>query len=174
MEILRKITIKTAGNFTRARLNEVIAAAKLADAEQAPILRVAGESSGAKTGQTDKGTFTKLSGSFIATDLTTGAQYQSGQCILPEFIGAQLGAGLIGGDSVRFAFEIAVQRKDDAITGYQFAIKPLMETKLSAPMLELATLIGIDPAAPKLAAPSAAATPADAAAPAKAPAKGRK
>lgn len=174
MQIVRKITIKTCGNFTVARIKEVMAAANLADGASIPLLKIVGETTSAKTGQTDKGTFTKLGGSFIGTDLTTGELFQSGVCILPDFVGAQLGAALQQGESVRFAFEIGAQRADTAITGYAFVIKPLIETKPANAMLELMELAGIKtPAAPALAAPATPAAPAPAAKPA-APAKGGK
>lgn len=176
MEILRKVTIKSAGNFTIARIKEVMTAASLAEGASVPIIKVAGEATGAKTGQTDKGEYTKLLGSFIATDLTTGALYQSGQCILPEFVGGTLGAALRGagssGGSVRFAFEIGVRRKDTAITGYEYTVTPLMQSQQSDAMKELAALAGIDltkapPALPPAAAPAVESAPA---APAAAPA----
>ena len=151
MQIVRKITIKTCGNFTVARIKEVMAAAKLAEGASIPLLKIVGETTSAKTGQTDKGTFTKLGGSFIGTDLTTGELFQSGVCILPDFVGAQLGAALQQGESVRFAFVIGAQRADTAITGYAFVIKPLIETKPANAMLELMALAGIEqPKAPAL------------------------
>jgi len=156
MEILRKITIKTCGNFSIARIKQVMEAAKLEDGQSTPLLKIAGQSTGAKTGQTDKGQFTKLMGSFIGTDMTTGALYQSGQCILPEFIGGTLGSALMGGESVRFAFQIEARRKDNAITGYEFVIKPLIDTKPTDAMAELMALAGIKtPDAPALSAPDA-------------------
>ncbi len=174
MQIVRKITIKTCGNFTVARIKEVMAAANLADGQSVPLLKIVGETTSAKTGQTDKGTFTKLGGSFIGTDLTTGELFQSGVCILPDFVGAQLGAALQQGESVRFAFEIGAQRADSGTAGYAFVIKPLIETKPANAMLELMALAGIKaPEAPALAAPATPAAPAPAATPA-APAKGGK
>lgn len=171
MEILRKITIKTCGNFTVARIKELISGIK--DGETVPLLKIVGESTGAKTGETDKGRFTRLSGSFVGTDMTTGALYQSGQCILPEFIGAQLGAALAQGESVRFAFQIDARRKDNALTGYEFSIKPLIDTKPANAMLELMQLAGIDPASKPAALPDKAPpadTPTDKAPPADKPA----
>jgi len=154
MEILRKLTIKTCGGFSIARIKQVMEAAKLEEGQAIPLLRIAGQSTGAKTGQTDKGQFTKLMGSFVGTDMTTGEQFQSGQCILPEFIGGTLGSALLAGESVRFAFEISARRKDNAITGYEFAIKPLIDTKPTDAMAELMALAGIvAPAAPALSAP---------------------
>lgn len=182
MEILRKITIKSCGDFTQARVREVIAKTVspktgkpgLEDGESVAIIRVVGTASGAKSGQTEKGTYTKLAGNFVGTDLTTGALYQSGQCILPEFVGAQLGAALLGGgaEGVDFAFEITAKRDDSAVTGYSYGVKPLIETKASDKMTELMAKAGI--ALPSANAPAAlannAAPAAAPAAPAAAPA----
>lgn len=188
MEILRKITIKTCGDFTVKKIKELLDTrgptvekdgktipGPVAEGEVVPLLKVVGESNGAKTGQTDKGTFTKLLGNFVGTDLTTGALYQSQVCILPEFIGGALGAALTGGAPVQFAFEIGAKRKDSAVTGYEFVVKPLIAAKPTDKMLELMNAAGIAP--PALAieagAPAAAPTAAPAAAPA-APAKSAK
>lgn len=180
MEILRKITIKTCGDFTVKKIKELLDTSgptvekdgkqvpgPVAEGEVVPLLKVAGESTGAKTGQTDKGTFTKLMGSFVGTDLTTGALYQSQQCILPEFIGGALGSALTNGQPVQFAFEIGAKRKDSAVTGYEFVVKPLINAKPTDKMMVLMEAAGI--AAP-LALEAAAPAPTPAAAPAAAPA----
>lgn len=156
MEILRKITIKTCGNFTIARVREVMEAAKLKDGESVPLLRVVGTAAGAKSGQTALGTFTKLAGQFVGTDLTTGAVYQSGQCILPEFVGAQLGAALLGAGGqadakgVDFAFEITAKKDDKSVSGYTYGVKPLIETKPSDRMADLMAKAGIVLPAPSV------------------------
>lgn len=172
MEILRKMTIKTCGNFSIARIKEVMAAANLEEGQAVPLLKITGTTTGAKTGQTDKGQFTKLLGEFVGVDLTTGALYRSQQCILPEFLGGVLGSALTQGQSVRFAFEIGAKRKDNAITGYEFSIKPLIDTRPTDGMAELMALAGIKmPDAPALPAPDAPAAPAAPADPAPAPDK---
>lgn len=159
MEILRKLTIKSCGDFTIARVREVIAKSVssktgkpgLEDGESVAIIRIVGTASGAKTGQTEKGTYTKLAGNFVGTDLTTGALYQSGQCILPEFVGAQLGGALLEGAAkgVEFGFEILAKRADSAVTGYEYSVKPLIQTAPSDRMAELMKAAGIAiPAAP--------------------------
>lgn len=184
MEILRKITIKTCGNFTIARIKSLLFGVTndkgeqvggVKEGESVALLRIAGNSTAAKTGQTDKGEYTKLLGEFIGTDLTTGELYQSGQCILPEFVGGTLGAALKSGSAVRFAFEIHARRKDSAVTGYEFVVKPLMQAEASDSLKELAALAGIDvtkapPALPPAAAPAPAVASAPAAAPAADPA----
>lgn len=166
MEIVRKLTIKSCGGFTVARIKELVG--KVAEGESVALLKIAGNSTGAKTGQTDKGEYTRLLGSFIGTDLITGELFQSGQCILPDFVGGVLGASLKSGQAVRFAFEIHARRKDTAVTGYEYAVKPLMTAESSDAMKELAALAGIDlsKAPPALPAPTPAADPAPTPAPA--------
>ena len=177
MEILRKLTIKSCGDFSVKRIKEVMEAAKLEENQTVPLLKIAGQSTGAKTGQTDKGEYTKLLGMFIGTDLTTGALYQSQQAILPEFVGGALGAALkSGSQTVEFAFEIHAKRKDTAVTGYEFVVKPLMNAEPTDAIKRIAAFAGIDtskaPAALPPAAPPASAGDATppTAAPAPAPA----
>lgn len=160
MEILRKITIKTAGNFTIARIKEVLqdvagyttqvkdgqsvqVPAPIVDGTVVDLIKVAGQCVNAKTGATDKGNYTKLSGTFYATDMTTGQLYQSGQCILPEFIGSQIGAAVLGanGGAVEFGFLIQARAKANAVTGYEFAVTPLMSPKPTQEQLRLLSLI---------------------------------
>ncbi len=155
MQILRKLTIKTCGDFTIAKIRKTLQDAAgyegdkpkdIPDGLTVDLIKIAGESTGAATGQTDKGSYTKLSGSFVGTDMTTGELYQSGQCILPEFIGSQLGAALVNnaGQAVNFAFLIQAKAKANAVTGYEFAIKPLIETKPTDSMARLMALAGIE------------------------------
>lgn len=167
MQILRKLTIKTCGDFTIARIKKVLQDAAGYEADGKPkdipdgtsvdLLKIAGEVTRAKSGQTDKGEFTRLDGSFVGTDLTTGELYQSGACILPQFIGAQLGAAVLGanGGTVEFAFKVAAKAKANTITGYEFAVHPLMDSKPSDSMQRLMALAGIEKKAPALPAPDA-------------------
>lgn len=167
MQILRKLTIKTCGDFTIAKIKKTLQEAAGYEADGKPkdipdgttvdLLKIAGEVTRAKSGQTDKGEFTRLEGSFVGTDLTTGELFQSGVCILPQFIGAQLGAAVLGanGGAVEFAFLIQAKGKVNAITGYEFAVHPLMESKPTDSMQRLMALAGIEKKAPALPAPDA-------------------
>lgn len=160
MQIIRKITIKTCGDFTVKRIKELLLAAGGRDENGNPkmpddgttvdLLKVAGMATSASTGQTDKGQFTRLTGTFVGTDLITGELYQSGQCILPEYIGSQLGAALLMADdtAVQFAFKIGAKAKENAITGYEFIVVPLMESRQTSAMVELMKLAGIEDKSP--------------------------
>lgn len=159
MKLLRKITIKTCGDFTVHRIKELLGkSGPEVDGKPGPVpeggevqlLKVAGMATSASTGQTDKGQFTRLSGQFIGTDLTTGELYQSGQCILPEYIGSQLGTALLSmdGKAVQFAFQIAAKRKDSALTGYEYTVQPLIESRPTDAMQELMKIAGIVDNAP--------------------------
>ncbi len=181
---VKKLTIKTCGDFSAPRLRELLLAlgpivdgkpTAPPDGTALDIIKIAGEATSAQTGQTDKGAYTKLGGTFIGTDLTTGELYSSKACILPEFIGAQLGDALLSagenGTSVQFAFQITVKQKASAVTGYEFGIKSLMQSAPTDAQARLMALAGIEAPTPRLAAPApAAADPAPAAAPAADPA----
>ena len=181
METVRKLTIKSCGDYTVKRIKEEIETAKLKESETLSIIKLIGECSAAKTGQTDKGEYTRLAGNFIGTDLLTGELYQSGTCILPQFIGGQIASIIAQSGGLRFAFEIGVKRKDGALTGYEFVVKSLIDMAPTDAMKELLTIAGIDVnAAPKLKAPDPKAEPEphpdvqdSAPAPAPAPAKRR-
>lgn len=154
MELLRKITIRTMGHSLE-ELKKWAAAAK--KGEKRPLVRIVGETSGAKTGQhPERGTHTKLLGQFVGTNLVTGEVFQSGQCILPEFVGAPLGAAVASGDKAQFAVEVGQIADASSVVGYTFSVKPLMETKPSDQMQQLMKLAGINPDAQpaKLPAPA--------------------
>lgn len=169
MQLVRKLTIKTCGDFTIKKVKELVG--KVDEGQSVSLIRIAGEVVKAETGQTDKGSFTRLGGQFVGTDLTTGELYQSGACILPDFIGAQLGAAVLSvkGSAVQFAFEIHAKRDDSAITGYSYGVKTLMTPEPTDSMKRLMGFAGIQ--APALAAPAPAADPAPAPAPAAGKAK---
>lgn len=165
MEYLRKLTIKTCGDFTTKKIKDLLATrgekvevdvtnadgtkgrafvpGPVKPGEAVQLLKIAGNVSNAKTGQTQLGMFTRLSGSFIGTDLTTGEMFQSGQCILPDFIGAVLGDAALRGGNVQFGVLISAKRDDDAVAGYTYSVKPLIDTKPSPEMEKLMQATGM-------------------------------
>lgn len=192
MTPLKKMTIKTCGDFSVAKLRAALLAlgpmVKQPDGTEkrmAPedgtaldLIKIAGEASGAESGQTDKGSYTKLTGQFVGTDLLTGELYSSRACILPDYIGAELGAALLnageGGQSVQFAFLITAKQKASAVTGYEFGIKSLMNIEPTDAAKRLMALAGITAPVKQLESSAPAAAPAEPAAPAAAPAPAAK
>ncbi len=152
VEQLRKVTIKTCG-FDIATIKETVKGkGKVA------LIRLAGIVNSGKPGQTDKGEFLKLFGEFQAINLVTGEQFSGAQCILPNFISDQFAAVLASNGSAEFALEIGAKENEASVTGYEFTVTPLMESKGSNRMQEL---IGIAMKnAPALPAPSAKKAPA--------------
>jgi hypothetical protein len=147
MEIARKITLRTVGLMQ----SDILIALK--DQEKVNLIKVAGVTTAAKTGQTDKGEYTKLLGEFIAQNLLTGEVFQSGQCILPSFLSEQLAAALNASESVEFALLIGARADKSAVTGYVYTAQPLVNAEPTARMSKLLTAAGIAPALP---APAAA------------------
>lgn len=189
MTPLKKMTIKTCGDFSVSKIRAALLALgpqvvqpdgttkqqPPEDGTALDLIKIAGEASGAESGQTDKGSYTKLTGQFIGTDLLTGELYSSRACILPDYIGAELGAALLGagegGQSVQFAFLITAKQKASAVTGYEFGIKSLMNIEPTDAAKRLMALAGITAPAAKVLIGSAPVLDVSAAAPAAAPAE---
>ena len=169
-QMLRKLTLKGA-NLSMKVLKDTVATVD--DGVNVPALKIVGKSTSAAHGSTDKGPYIKFGGDFFAVNLLTGETFQSGVCILPQFVALQLEAALKASNSVEFGLEIGAKRNDTSVTGYEFTIKPLIEAKPTDTVSALLARAGVDLAAlpaPKVAAPA----PAPAAAPAPAEDKAAK
>lgn len=161
MTPLKKMTIKTCGDFSPSKLRAKLLAlgptqtdpdgttkkVMPPDGTPLPIIKIAGEASSAETGSTPLGAYTLLIGQFIGTDLTTGELYSSKKCILPDYIGSELGAALLNagveGQSVNFAFEIICKQKASSVTGYEYGIRSLMNIEPTDTAKRLMALAGI-------------------------------
>lgn len=131
--LLRKITIKDVCGHVGELLEEMM---KLKNArgsyETLPLLRVYGIARRFKVGETDKGEFVKFIGQFAAVNLRTKKEFQSGQCILPMFVGEQIHAAMQGAsgeemNESQWAFEIGAHFDSTAVTKYVYDIRPLKE-----------------------------------------------
>jgi hypothetical protein len=178
MTPLKKMTIKTCGDFTSQKLRGLLLAlgpiqkdpdgkekqVYPEDGTALPIIKIAGEASGAESGETPLGAYTLLQGQFVGTDLTTGELYSAKKCILPDYIGSELGDALLNagaeGQSVQFAFEIVVKQKASSVTGYEYGIKSLMAIEPTDTAKRLLQLAGITVPVKQLAAPAPAEPPA--------------
>lgn len=143
-EIIRKITIASTG-WTKAQINAALAAVGGNDGDKVDLMKIVGITTSAKPGQTDKGEFVVLHGQFTAINCDGGEVFTSAKCILPNFISESLSVALEQSPEVEFAILIGAEAKASAVTGYQFTVKPLVESK---PSDKMAALLAIASAAP--------------------------
>ena len=134
MEMLRKITLKAVGLTVKAVQQKT---APLEDGEQCALVRVVGITTDVQTGQTDKGEFVRLIGEFQAVNLLTGKRFASGQCILPSFIAVSIAGALKVSPEVEFALEIGAKADEASVTGYQYTVRPLIETESNTRLSQL-------------------------------------
>lgn len=107
----------------------------------ADVMRVAGIATGVKTGVSTYGDWTALIGDFKAVNLETSEVFRAGKCFLPE-TAMSLVLGALGGEvsSVQFAFEIITVEADTSC-GYEYRVKPLVESSESDPLNQLVSSV---------------------------------
>lgn len=153
---LRKLTLRACG-LDKATIVEKV----MADREKIiPLIRVWGVAGSARPGTSSNGDYLRLGGEFRAVNLLTGEMFQSGSCILPNFVSEGLG-GLIGaGGSAEFGIEIGAKYDEKAATLYTYEARAVVESKPSERMQSLS--LQMAQGLPQLAAPDAGdeATPA--------------
>lgn len=144
---LRKITIKNLG-FSIAKVRDAIGEIQKVEGvpSVAPLFKIVGQSTEAKTGQSALGAYTALLGSFTAVNLGTGEVYTSSKCILPNFISEGMGAALHTASSVEFAIEVQAMEKADSVSGYEYTAKNLIEMAPTDTMKRLLLVAGISTA----------------------------
>ena len=129
-------------------------AATLAKAEEGKIvvMRVFGTASGVKTGVSDYGDWSALSGMFRAINPVTGETFDSGVCFLPDvaldLIVGQLNSGAA---SVDFAFDVLAALDESSAVGYSYRAVPIIQQE-NNPISRLEALISEK--APALLAPA--------------------
>ena len=138
--MLRKLTLRTCG----AAKAEILAALPKGSKDAVALIRIAGDSTEAKSGQTDKGEFVKLIGEFHAYSLLNGARFRSAQAILPSFISEPIAAARRGSPSVTFALEVSARRDESSAVGYVFEVRSLHEPEPEERMKRLLGAIGVD------------------------------
>jgi hypothetical protein len=150
VEIVNKITMKTIDAQPKPR----------SVTERADIAHVFGTATGYRQGSTNYGVFCKFEGNFEAVNLTTGEVFRSRNLLLPQIVEAMLleqltslGAkagkvrtadtegtpGTPASEPVDFAFCLGVKpifEKDGKTLvergqGYEYTVKPIMESKVS-------------------------------------------
>jgi hypothetical protein len=145
--LLRKITIKNLG-FGITDIKEAVK-----ETGQASLAKIVGVTQTATPGQTDKGSFLKFGGSFKAVNNVTGEIFESSTCILPNFVAESMAAALENTSELEFGLEIGARAVENSVTGYEFVVLPLVETKPSDKMQELLKIAGIGENTPAIEAP---------------------
>jgi len=135
--ILRKITTATiVGKIDRPAKGDKVK----------PLYRVYGMATGVKTGSTQFGDWTGLTGQFEAVNLETGEISVSPVCILPEPMNSLLFSRVQAGESVQFAYEIGVEHSEKGSTGYAYTTKPIVKETQNDPLAELRAAVKALPA----------------------------
>ena len=136
--IIRRLTLRTAGLTKKSILAQLPETGSVAN-----LIKVAGETTEAKVGQTDKGEYIRLLGNFFAENMVTGERFQSSQCILPTFIAEPMAAALKVSQSVEFAIQIDATENEDSAVGYVFSVKSLTQAEPTDKMKRLMLAAGI-------------------------------
>jgi hypothetical protein len=129
-KLITKITVKTVyGKIDREKLYQ-------SGVSEIPIMRVGGTVTGLKSGNSDYGEFTKLTGTFQAINAATGEIFVSGVAILPNVVN-DMARGLVQpGQAASFLFDIVCTRDDSSGTGYVYnarsPIEPSADNALTA------------------------------------------
>lgn len=159
MQLVRKLTIRTCG-FSKSRIMELLFAQKPKDAKDLPddivipLCKIMGTSTGAKSGQSDNGSFVKLLGDFYGVDLSTGELIKSAVCILPNFVSESMAAALLVSPSIKFSLQIDAVSRSNSATGYEFNVTPLVEAEPTDDMKALLKASGVDLKTLRLDAPA--------------------
>lgn len=107
------------------------------------IATIYGRCTDKKAGTSDHGDFIRFKGEFEGVNANTGDTFRSGDLIVPKTLESLLDAAisLEGSNAVDFAVEVWVEKNESSITGYSYAIKPLIkpaESDVLANLRELA------------------------------------
>lgn len=133
LSIVSKLTIKTL---------KAQPARHSVESEQM-IATIYGRCTDKKAGTSDHGDFIRFKGEFEGVNVKTGEVFRSGDLIVPKTLESLLDSAisLEGNNAVDFAVEVWVEPNEKSITGYSYAIKPLIkpaESDVLAGLRELA------------------------------------
>lgn len=107
------------------------------------IATIYGRCTDKKPGTSDHGDFIRFKGEFEGVNAATGEVFRSGELIVPKVLESLLDSAisLEDANAVDFAVEVWVEPNERSITGYSYAIKPLIkpaESDVLAGLRELA------------------------------------
>lgn len=147
MQIARKITV--------GGINNVRGGFECKPDESRLVARIFGMARGSELKESNYGPYMRFKGEFRAIN-GDGEEFAATILMLPEPASSMLAEAVAGDETktgVQFAFDIFVQgmpKKQPGDRGYQFVIKPLLETAPSDPLKALAgALPALQIAAPK-------------------------
>lgn len=140
----RKITTAVVG-FNLEAVRAALESLKK-DETEAPLYTIIGIVNGAKPGATDKGDYVRLVGSFKATNLHTGDVYQSGVCILPNFLGEPLGMAAMkpGAQGVQFALTMKAKKAPKSVAGFEYTAESVLPVAAHDPLAVLEETLKAD------------------------------
>jgi hypothetical protein len=102
------------------------------------MMRVLGQVSGFSTGESDFGSYVKLSGDFFATNMITGEETTASQALLPSEIGEPIANAIkAGASAIDFAVEVYVEFDESSATMYKFSARSLIKPETPKPITAL-------------------------------------
>lgn len=138
MNLLSKISAK--GVMGNVIGQKAVITAELAKGEKYGF-RIVGLVKSTFSVVTQFGDSTGFKGTFEAVNIRTGEAFRAGKCFLPTIATDLLESAVdgMGEDQteLRFGFEIGLIPSDKGSTGYEFTVKPLIDTTENDPVAEL-------------------------------------
>lgn len=103
------------------------------------LYTVIGVAIGTKSGTSDFGDWTSLTGQFEATNMETGERLSSANCFLPDVAQGLVEAQLAqeGTQQVQFAFVIGAKADEGSPVGYSYTAQPVLAPDAKDPLAEL-------------------------------------
>lgn len=106
------------------------------DGDITHLYKMFGLVSSVETGEGDYGPWIKFVGKHEALNLY-GDYYASTAAFLPEPLPGMLMSALESNDTVEYAVEVSIKRRDDLAIGYEFLPSPLIEVSENDPLASL-------------------------------------
>jgi len=100
------------------------------------LCQIVGVAQGIKTGRSDFGDWTALTGAFQGSNMETGVVTRSGVCFLPDVALNLITPGLMQKETkgIEFAFNIGVKADEDSTTGYVYVCEPIFDAAENDPL----------------------------------------
>lgn len=142
--IVKKLSVKTVhGKVDPSKL----------DKEGSVLFRIMGEASGLKSGESQFGAWTALTGQFAAIK-PSGEMVRASQAFLPDVLLSMIQPVVEQGEKVEFVFDVVAVPDSSVAVGYTYAARPVIAPEPATdPIARLMEKAGASPA---LAAPTPA------------------